>query len=107
PGFLCGERRAPDGENLRALVDALKTLLGLGDCFNRRNPEILDERSMQRNADALPAVFHPQDWAGHATTEAKILFAERSFKKAVGLRGRKEIDNRLDADGYGLLENIL
>ena len=42
PGFLGGERGAPEGENLRALVDAFETFLGFGDRFDRRNPKIFD-----------------------------------------------------------------
>src|SRR5260370_28894966 len=102
PGFLGGERRAPKGENLRALVDALEAFLGFGDRFDRRNPEILDKGRVQRDANALPAVFHAKDGAGHGATKAKIFLAERRFKKAVGLGGRKEVDKRFDADGYGL-----
>src|SRR5207302_7759741 len=47
PGLLGGERRAPDGEDLRALIDALETFLGFGNRFNRGDPEIFDERSVQ------------------------------------------------------------
>src|SRR6266700_502480 len=107
PGFLGGERGAPEGENLRALVDAFETFLGFGDRFDRRNPKIFDEGRMQRDADALPAVFHAQDGAGHGTTEAKIFLAEGRFKKAVGLGGGKEIDDRFDADAHGLFEKFL
>ena len=39
PGFLRGEVGAPDGKNLRTLVDAFETFLGLGNRLNRRNPK--------------------------------------------------------------------
>lgn len=107
PGFLGGERRTPEGENLRALVDAFETFLGFGDRFDRRNPKIFDEGRVQGDANALPAVFHAQDGAGHGTTEAKVFLAERRFKKAVGFRGGKKIDDRFDADGHGLFEKFL
>src|SRR5262249_1001726 len=39
PDFLGGERRPPDGKNLRALVDPLEAFFGFGDGFNGRDPE--------------------------------------------------------------------
>ena len=99
PGLLGGEGRVPDGEDLGTLVDALEAFLGLGDRFDRRDPEFLDKRRVQRDADALPPVLHAQDGAGHRAAEAKTFFAEGRFEKAVGLGGREEIDHRFDADG--------
>src|SRR5438552_1846706 len=107
PGFLCAERRAPDGQNLRTLINALETFLGFRDRFDRRNPELLDERRVQRDADALPAVFHAQDGTGQRTTEAKMVAARRRLKEAVGFGGRKKIDDRFDAHGQRLLESSL
>jgi len=40
PGFLGGEAGVPDGENLRTLIDAFETFLGLRNRFNRRDPEL-------------------------------------------------------------------
>src|SRR5438445_13863403 len=96
PGFLGGERRAPEGENLRALVNAFEPFLGFGNRLDGGNPELFDEGRVQGDADALPAVFHAQDGARHGTTKAKIFLAEGRFKKTVRLCGRKEIDDRLD-----------
>src|ERR1700704_4487412 len=87
PGFLGGERGAPEGENLGALVDALEALLGFGDGFDRGDPELLGCRGVQGNADALPAVFHAQDGTGQRATESKIVAAGGSIEEAVGLWG--------------------
>ncbi len=89
PGFGGGEGGAPEGENLRALVDALEAFFGFGDGFDGSDPELLDKRSVQGDAEALPAVFHAQDGAGQYATEAKILAAGGRFKEAVGLGGRE------------------
>src|SRR5713226_10145445 len=89
PGFLGGQRGTPEGEDLRALVDALETFLGFGDRFDGGDPKLFDERSVQGDADALPAVFHAQDGAGQYATETKIVAAGGRFKEAVGLGGRE------------------
>src|SRR5262245_32772058 len=107
PYFLCGERRTPDGENLRALIDALEAFFGFGDGFNRRDPESFRQWRMQSGAHALPAVFHAQDGRGERAAEAQIGMAVGSFKEAVRLRGRQKVDDGLDPHGYGLLQQLL
>src|SRR6267378_5452432 len=107
PGFLGGERGAPEGEDLGALIDALEALFGFGDGFDGRDPELLGCWSVQDNADALPAVFHAQDGTGQHAAEAKIVAAGGRFKEAVRLGGRQEIDDGLDANGYGLFEGFV
>ena len=64
PGFGGGEGRAPEGENLRALVDALKTFFGFGNGFDGGNPELLGAWRVERDADALPAVFDAEGRTG-------------------------------------------
>src|SRR5260370_1931206 len=60
PGLLGGEAGVPDGENLRALIDALETFLGFGNRFNWRDPELLRPQRMERTPCALPAVSPPR-----------------------------------------------
>src|SRR5260370_32038162 len=96
PGFGGGQRGAPNGQDLRALVDAFETFFGFRDRFNWGNPELLSARSVQSYANALPAVFHAERRARNAPAEAQILRSGRRLKKPVGLRGRKEIQHRFD-----------
>src|SRR5216684_2196924 len=107
PGFLGGKAGVPDGENLRALIDALETFLGFGDRFNGRDPELFGRKRVENNADALPAVFHAEDGSGKRPAETKILVASRCFKEAIGLSRCEQIHNRLDAQGDGLFERLL
>ncbi len=94
---LGGERGAPEGKDLGALVDALEAFFGFGDGFDGGDPEFFDERGVKGHTDALPAVFHAQDGAGERAAEAKILLPGGRFEEAVGLRGGEEIDYRFDA----------
>src|SRR5216683_7468047 len=107
PGFLGGERGAPEGEDLRALVDALETFLGFGNGFDGGDPEFFDERRVQRDADALPAIFHAQNRAGQRAAEAKIFLAGGGFEETVRLGGGKEIDDGFDADGHRVFQRFL
>jgi hypothetical protein len=75
PVFLSGEAGAPDGENLGTLVDAFEAFFGLGDGFNGSDPELIGSGSVQRETNALPAVFHAQHRAGERAAEAQILRA--------------------------------
>ena len=106
PGLLGGEAGVPDGENLRALIDALETFLGFGDRFNGRDPELFGRKRMENNADALPAVFHAEDGSGERPAETQILVTSRCFKEAIGLSRCEQINNRLDAQGDGLFERL-
>jgi len=103
PGLADGERWAPDGENLGALVDALETFFGFGDGFNGGNPEVFGARSVESHADALPTVFDPERRTGDGAAEAQILRAGRSLEETVGLGGRKKVKDGLDAHGYRLV----
>src|SRR5258708_4826618 len=93
PGFLGGKAGVPDGENLRTLIDALETLLGFGNRFNGRDPELLGRQCMNNQADALPTVFHAEDRSGERPAETKILVASRCLEEAIGFGGREQIDN--------------
>ena len=62
---------------------------------------------MESNAYALPAVFHAEDRSGERPAETQILAAGRRFEEAIGLGWRKQIDNRLDAQGDGFFERLL
>src|SRR6267143_4080541 len=107
PGLLDGEAGAPEGKNLRALVDALETSLGFRNRFDRGNPELLGCRCVQSDADALPAVFHAQNRAGQRAAEAKIFLAGGRLEEAVRLRRGEKIDDRFDADSDRLFERFL
>jgi hypothetical protein len=107
PGFLGSEAGVPDGENLRTLIDALETFLGFGNRLNRRDPEFLGGKRMEKNADALPAVFHAERRRGERPAETKILRAGRRFEETIGLGRREQIDNRLDAQSDGLFERLI
>ena len=104
---LSGKGGAPDGENLGALVDALETFLGFGNRLNRRDPEFLDQRRMQSDSDALPAVLHAEDGARKGATETQIHTARGGFEEAVGLRRCEQVSDGFDADGKGLRWNLL
>src|SRR5580704_14367334 len=107
PGLLCGEGGLPDGEDLGTLVDALEAFFGFGDGFNRSYPKFLRAGGVKSDANALPAVFHAEHWAGERAAEAKILRTFGRFKKAVGLGGSEEVDNRFDANGDRFRERLL
>src|SRR5260221_12549585 len=95
----------PDGQDLRALVDALETLFGFRDSFNRGNPELFRAWSVESHANALPAILHAERGAGNAAAEAQVLWARRSLKKTIGLRGREEIQHGLDSYGRRAIES--
>src|SRR5260221_7813195 len=95
----------PDGQDLRALVDALETLFGFRDSFNRGNPELFRAWSVESHANALPAILHAERGAGNAAAEAQVLWARRSLKKTIGLRGREEIQHGLDSYGKRAIES--
>src|SRR5260370_40321551 len=73
PGFGGGEGGAPEGKNLRALVDALEPFLGFGNGFDGGNPELLGARGVERDADALPAVFDAEGRTRQAAAQSQIL----------------------------------
>src|SRR4029079_9595757 len=98
PGFLRRQRRIPDGEYLRTLVDALETFLGFGNRLNRSDPQFLSARRVNRDADALPAVFHAKQRSGQDAAEAQILPSLWRFKKAVRLGRSQEIDYGFDTN---------
>ena len=100
PRLLRGQWRMPNGEDLRALVDAFEAFLGFGDRFNRSYPKFFCAGGVKRDADALPAVFHAKQRGGQNAAEAKILLPLGRFKKTVGLGRSKKIDDGFDADGY-------
>jgi len=104
PGFGGGERGTPDGQNLRALVDAFETFFGFGDGFDWGDPELLGARSVQGYANALPAIFHAERGTWDAAAEAQILRTGRRLEKTVGLGGRQKIEHGLDAHGEGPVE---
>ena len=99
--------RIPNGEDLRALVDAFKTFLGFGNCFNRSYPKLFCARCVQCDADALPAVFQAQQRGGQNAAEAEILRTLGRFKETVGLGGSEKIDDGFDADSNGRCEGVL
>ena len=83
-GFFAGEIvQVPDGENLRALVDALESFFGFGDGFDRGDPEGARVGGGKRDADALPAVFEAHGWAGKFAAETQIFLARAGFEEAV------------------------
>ncbi len=86
------------------MVDAFETLFGFRDSFNRGNPELFGAWSVESHANALPAVFDAERWAGEAAAETEVLRARRSLKKAIGLGGGEEIQHGLNADGHGAIE---
>src|SRR5260370_21177001 len=87
PGFLGGKAGVPDGENLRTLIDALETLLGFGNRFNGRDPELLGRQRMNDHADALPTVCHSEDRSGESPAETKILVPSRFLEETISLGG--------------------
>src|SRR5580692_12290456 len=97
----------PNGENLGALVNALEAFLGFGNRLDRSDPKFHCAGRVKSDADALPAVFHAKQRAGQRSAEAKIFGPLRCFKKAVGLGGSEEIDDRFDADGDGFAKGVL
>src|SRR5579859_2238448 len=97
----------PQSENLRALVDALKTFLGFGDRLNRSNPEILGTGCVKRDADTLPAILDMEQRAAQDPAETEILRTFWRFKKTVWLGGSEEVDNRFDADGEWIRERLI
>ena len=107
PGFLGVEGGAPEGENLGALVDAFETFFGFGNSFNRGDPEFFHQGRVQRDADALPAIFHAEDGAGKRAAETQVHAGRWRLEEAVWLRGSEKIDDGLNADGEGLLERLL
>src|SRR6185437_10393173 len=50
----------PHGENLRALIDALETLLGFGDGLDGRDPVITCLRGLDGYVDFLPFIDEAQ-----------------------------------------------
>src|SRR5438445_4591436 len=98
PGLRGGERGTPDGQDLRALVDPLEAFFRFGDGFNRRNPELLGARSVERYANALPAIFHAKRGAWNAAAEAQILRAGRSLEETIRLGRREEIQHGLNSN---------
>src|SRR6266849_8047663 len=62
---------------------------------------------MKSNAEALPAVFHAEDWSGERAAETQIFVAGGRFEEAIRLGWREQIDNRLDAQGDRLFERLL
>src|SRR6266700_482999 len=106
PHFLRCQRRAPDREDLRALVDALEAFFGFGNGLNRRDPESFGQRRVQRRANSLPAVFHAQDGRRERAVEAKIRMAAGSFKEAVRLGGRQKVDNGFNSNGHRLFQKL-
>src|SRR5258708_27354097 len=95
----------PDGQDLRALVDAVETLLGFRDSFNRGNPELFSAWSVESHANALPAILHAERGAGNAAAETQVLWARRSLKKTIRFCGRKEIQHGLDSYGKRAIES--
>jgi len=88
--------RVPNGHDLRTLIHAFETFLGLRNCFDGRNPKALCAGSIQRDADALPAVFDANDVPGKFAAIAKWLFARVDLKKTiVGIRARKLITDSM------------
>ena len=73
---------------------------------NRSDPKFLSARRVNRDADALPAVFHAKQRSGQNAAEAQILPTLRRFKKTVRLGRSEEIDDRFDANGDGLRERL-
>src|SRR5260370_35845020 len=104
PGFGGGKGGAPEGENLRALVDALEAFFGFGNGFDRGNPELLGARGVERDADALPAVFDAGGGARDGTAEAQILRSRRGREETGEFAGREKIEDGLYAQGQGLLQ---
>src|SRR4029077_8398383 len=104
PRFADGEGWPPEGEDLRALVDAFETLFGFRDSLNRRDPELLGAWSVESHANALPAVFNAGRGAGQAAAKRQVLRAGRCLEKTIGLGGSQEIQHGLDADGQGAIE---
>ena len=96
----------PNGHDLRTLIHAFKTFLGLRNGFDGRNPKALCAGSIQRDADALPAVFDANDVPGKYAAKAQRLFARVDLKKTiVGIRSKK-INHGLNADGDGLVAGV-
>src|SRR5258708_4681107 len=62
---------------------------------------------MENNADALPAIFHAEDWSGERPAETQILVASRCLEEAIGLSRCEQVNNRLDAQSDGLFERLL
>src|SRR5260370_5417133 len=104
PGFGGGEGGAPEGENLRALVDAFKTFFGFGNGFDGGDPELLGARGMEGDADALPAVFDTEGRTGQATAEAQILRSRRGLEETVEFARREKIEDGLNAHVQGLVQ---
>ena len=97
----------PNGEDLRALIDALEPLFRFGNGFNGSDPEFFCAGGVKSDANALPAVFHAEHGAGKCAAETEILTTFGRFKKTVGLGGSEEVDDGLDADGDGLGKRLL
>src|SRR3984957_13939280 len=104
PGIAADEVWIPDRQNLRPLVHAFETLFRFRGCFNRRNPEMLRPRRMQRDLQALPTIFQSQRRPRHRSAEAKILFAVGSFEKSVSCVRSQQIGHRLEADRHRTLQ---
>src|SRR5260370_37630799 len=88
-------------------MNAFETFLGFRNRFNGRDAEFLRQRRVKGDSYSLPAVFHAENGRGQSTTEAKIRVARGRLKKAVGLRRRQEVHNRLDADRDRLIARLL
>src|ERR1700730_339236 len=95
----------PDGQDLRALIDALETLFGFRDSCNRGNPELVSARSVESHANALPAILNAERRARDNAAEAQVLWTGRSLKKTIRLCGREEIQYGLDSYGKWAIES--
>lgn len=97
----------PNGENLRALINALEAFLGFRNCFDGSDPEFSRTRGVKSDTHALPAVLHAKQRTGQYAAEAKTLAAFGSFEKTVCFGRGEKIEDGFDADGNGLCERTL
>src|SRR5260370_13330083 len=102
PGFLGSEAGVPDGENLRALIDAFETFLGFGNRFNWRDPELFGRKPVESNANALRAIFHPETRRGERPADTQIRVTSRCFNVAIGHSRARTMTIHLDLHRYAL-----
>ena len=98
-----GEFDGPNGEDLRALVDALEAVFGFGHGFDGGDPELAGAGGLEGDGDGLPFVDNAELFAGNGGGPAERVTAAIGFEEAVG-RGRREKiedDLKADIDGRG------
>ena len=88
PGVSAGEVGIPHRQNLRALIDAFESFFGFRNSFDRRDPELLRARRMQRDLHALPAVFHPHRRPRQVPLKRRSCRPSGVSKKRSGHRAR-------------------